>query len=136
MLIVCNGTRDTLEEFFTNLNSNDKNIKLIFNISDKSVNFLDLDITVNHNKLITKTHFKSIDTNSYLSLNSCHYKSWLLNIPKGQLVRIKRNCTNETDFITQAEFVGKRFKAKGYSDDFIRQQISCCTRQEFDAARK
>ena len=123
VLMVWKGTKETFENFCAELNINDQNINLVFNISDKSVNFLDLDITISTNKLITKTHFKSVDSNSYLSLNSCHHKSWLLNIPKGQLVRIKRNCTNNTDFLTQAEFIGARFKNKGYSDNFIDEQI-------------
>lgn len=49
----------------------------MWNIIDKHINFLDLDITLEGNKLFTKTHFKNIDDNSYLSMNSCHFKLWL-----------------------------------------------------------
>lgn len=39
-----------------------------------------------------------------LSVPSCHYPFWLFNIPKGQFVRMRRNCTRESDFITQSRF--------------------------------
>lgn len=123
VLLVWNGTKDSLEEFLTQLNINDKNIKLIYNISDKQVSFLDLETTLSHQTFTTKTHFKNIDTNSYLFLNSCHFKSWLYNIPKGQTARIKINCTTDTDFLAQADFIGSRFRANGYSEGYIQQQI-------------
>lgn len=87
VFIVWNGKKDMLEAFLTKLNDNDKNIKLVWNISDQQVIFLDLNITLTGNTLTTKTHFKNIDTNSYLTMKSCHHKPWLYNIPKGQLVR-------------------------------------------------
>lgn len=39
------------------------------------------------------------DSNSYLPPRSCHYPKWVGNIPKGQIMRIKRNCNlEEKDF--------------------------------------
>lgn len=67
--------------------------------------------------------FKTVDTNSYLSLESCHHKSWLYNIPKGQLIRLKRNCSKAEDFNEQAQLIGRRFEEKGYDDSWLRKQI-------------
>ncbi|XP_040178228.1 uncharacterized protein LOC120910536 [Rana temporaria] len=130
ILIVWNGTQPALEKFLSKLNQNDKNITLTWNISDTMVNFLDLDISIVDNTLVTKTHFKNIDTNSYLSVKSCHHKSWLFNIPKGQLTRLKRNCTYQEDYEKQAFFIGTRFKEKGYTDNFIQKQIETVSKMD------
>lgn len=127
IFIVWNGSRESLKQFLHNLNQNDKNISLTWNISDTCVNFLDLDITIVDNALTTKTHFKNVDANSYISMRSCHHKSWLFNIPKGQLTRIRRNCTHDEVFKQQATFIGNRFKDKGYTDAFIHKQIETVT---------
>ncbi|CAH2329718.1 Hypothetical predicted protein, partial [Pelobates cultripes] len=47
---------------------------------------------------------------------SCHHKPWLENAPKGQFLRIRRNCTNEQDFIIQANIIKKQFLEKGYEE--------------------
>lgn len=54
---------------------------------------------------------------------SCYYAPWLLNIPKGQIMRLNRNCTEESDYKEQASMIGQRFIQKGYKESFIRQQI-------------
>lgn len=123
ILIIWKGNKESLEEFLTRLNQNDRNITLTWQIDAKQIQFLDLEISIDNNQLITKTHFKEVARNSYLPITSCHYKPWLFNIPKGQLVRIRRNCTKESDFKIQADLIGKRFIEKGYTSEFISKQI-------------
>lgn len=76
------GERNQLVCFFENLNKNDRNIRLSWDISEKIVSFLDVEIIQEEHKLTTITHFKNVDRNSYLCLESCHHRSWLYNIPK------------------------------------------------------
>lgn len=115
---------ESLEQFLTGLNQNNRNISLTWKIDDKQIQFLDLDISIDNNRLITKTHFKEVTRNSYLPITSCHHQPWLFNIPKGQLIRVRRNCTKESDYKIQADLVGKRFMDKGYDAEFINKQIS------------
>lgn len=124
LIIIWNGDRTTLEEFLDQLNTNDRNIALQWNIHEQHIDFLDLDIRIEGEKILTKTHFKSVDRNSYLSTNSCHFKHWLYNIPKGQLIRIKRNCTIEEDYKDQAHILKERFMKKGYSEMSLNNQIN------------
>lgn len=112
-----------MEQFLGNLNNNDRNIQLTWNIDAKKLEFLDLEIIIEEDLLITKTHFKEVSRNSYLPITSCHHKPWLFNIPKGQLVRIRRNCTKDADFNTQANLIGQRFVTKGYEEAQIRRHI-------------
>ncbi|XP_073462117.1 uncharacterized protein [Aquarana catesbeiana] len=58
IIIVWNGDRESLEQYLTTLNQNDKNISLTWKIDNKQIQFLDLDIIIENNRLITKTHFK------------------------------------------------------------------------------
>lgn len=122
LIIVWNGNRDTLEQFLSKLNDNKKNINLVWKIDKKSVDFLDFNVSLEGDKVVTKTFFKEW-TNSYLLINSCNFKPWLYNIPKGQLTRIKRNHTRGEDQLIQAEQIGARFKAKGYDNHWIEKQI-------------
>lgn len=123
IFIIWNGNRESLSDFCFNLNTNNKNIKLTWEISNEQINFLDLQIKREGIKLCTETYFKAVDRNSYLPLDSCHHPVWLENIPKGQLVRLRRNCTSKETFLEQAKMIGERFVQKGYEMKFIEEKI-------------
>lgn len=123
IFIIWVGDRDLLTSFFLKLNNNIKNIVLTWQIEEQSISFLDLEISRINNQYTTKTFFKNVDRNSYLPLSSCHHSNWLFNIPKGQLMRLRRNCTLEEDFYMQARMIGERFTSKGYDQEFIKDKI-------------
>lgn len=54
-----------------------------------------------------------MDSNSYLPVDSGNHPMWLKNIPKGQLSRVKRNCSEEVDFMLQAQIIKKKFMEEG-----------------------
>lgn len=105
------------------LNDNQKNIKLTYEISNTSIHFLDLNIQLTKNGFPTKTFFKPVERNSYIPVDSCHFDPWLINILKGQLIRLRRNCTDKSTFLEQANIIGRRFVQKGYNNDFIEDKI-------------
>lgn len=82
--------------------------------SPSSIDFLDLVISQKENKFQTSTHFKSVDTNSYIEFTSNHFRKWKINIPFGQFRRNKKNCSSTNDFEEQAGVISKRFEEKGY----------------------
>lgn len=84
------------------LNNNKINIKLDYQFIASTINFLDLTIFREENSLATKVYFKPTDRNSYLSIRSGHHPTWLRNIPRGQLMCIRRYCTFNKDFIQQS----------------------------------
>lgn len=88
-------------EFLGVLNNNPNNIRLDYQISDTTVNFLDVTIEKNLNGLSNKVYFKPTDRNSYLSIRSGHHPAWIKNIPKGQMLRVRRNCTELVDYHAQ-----------------------------------
>lgn len=109
--------------FFQKHNTNQKNINLTYEYYEKAIAFLDLDIILGENSIITKTIFKPVERNSYIPVDSCHYDPWLSNIPKGQLICLRRNCRSQSDFIEQAQLIGKKFIHRGYNEDFTMEKI-------------
>lgn len=122
IIVIWAGDRESLKDFGFDLNTNNKNIKLTWEISDEKIQFLDLEISKEEGRLITQTHFKTVDRNGYLPLDSFHYAPWLENIPKGQLIRLRRNCTKKEVFTKQAEFIDESFIQKGYQHNFLRKK--------------
>ena len=122
-ILIWRGDTESLIQFFNKLNLNQKNIVLTYTIDEKTIQFLDLEITLEAELITTKTYFKPVERNSYIPVDSCHHDPWLINIPKGQLVRIRRNCTDSQTFLEQAKMIGEKFVNKGYDDSFIQTQI-------------
>lgn len=76
--------------------------------------FLDLEIFKQGEQLHTRTYFKDTDCNGYIPYSSRHHPQWKQAIPKGQLIRIKRNCNLMEDYNSQTDTLIKRFVDKGY----------------------
>lgn len=83
---------------------------------------MDLEIQQEDDGIQTKTFFKP-DRNSYIPVDSCHYDPWFINVPKGQLIRLRRNCTIQSVFMDQATLIGDTFISKGYNEHFIHEKI-------------
>lgn len=84
------------------------------NWSKQSIDYLDLQVYKNKRYLNTRTFFKTADRNGYIPTSSCNHPQWIGNIPKGQLMRIHRNCSNRNEYEEQADIIINRFLEKGY----------------------
>lgn len=98
IILIWKGTETDLLLFLEKLNQNDQSITFKWEHNTKQIHFLDLTVSLTEGKFKTKTFFKMVDRNGYTPLKSCHYAPWLLNVPKGQFMRLKRNCTDEQDY--------------------------------------
>lgn len=88
-----------------------------------SLVFLDLVLLWDQeSKVISKTHFKETAGNSYLHKESCRHPRWKNNYTYSQFCRLRRNCANSADYLTQAEVLTKTFIKKGYHKDH-RQRV-------------
>lgn len=77
--------------------------------------------------------FKETDRNGYITTYSCHHPRWIRGIPKGQLMRLFRNCTGLDEFNNQAEVLIERYVAKGYKERKLRDiklQVLALDRKE------
>lgn len=89
------------------------------NFQDKSIEFLDLNISYKEDAFVTSTYFKKVDANSYFNFSSGHFHKWKNNIPYGQFRRIRKNCTVDHVFEEEAKVVKKRFKEKDYPEKTV-----------------
>lgn len=112
-----------LLSFMDRLNSNNKNIVLSWKYGKESMVFIDLEITLQEGRTSTNNYCKPTDRNSYIAIDSCHHRPWLLNIPKEQFVHLRLNCTTENDYVAQASLFEKKFIEKGYKSTFIKKEM-------------
>ena len=92
--------------FFEYLNEFHPTIKFNVKKSFNKINFLDVTVSKNNNKLSTTLNTKETDTDQYLHANSCHSSCIKRAISYGQAVRIKRICSEENvlhERLTQLE---------------------------------
>lgn len=64
--------------------------------------------------MLTRTYFKNVDRNGYVSTRSCYHSRWIGAIPKGQVIRVKRNCHDKKDYLSQSDKLIERFNEKGF----------------------
>lgn len=107
------GDRLSFDRFMPNMNNNAKDIVLSWTVSENKVVFLDLEIFLDQGHLCTKNYCKPTDRNSHLPIDSCHLNIWLNNIPKGQFIRVERNCSDESIYLLHSEVLANRFIEKG-----------------------
>lgn len=113
------GDHTSLLEFMAMLNNNDRGIVLNFEVSTSKISFLDLEIISTEGNLSFKTFFKATDRNSFIPTNSCHHKSWIQAVPKGQFLRVRRNCSRVEDYMEQSEILIANFVDKGYARESL-----------------
>ncbi|XP_053568414.1 uncharacterized protein LOC128657999 [Bombina bombina] len=101
--------------------------------STREITFLDLKIEVKNGKLETSTFFKEVDCNNYIHHDSCHHEHWKSNIPKGQLLRLKKNCSNSTKWEEQSVILKNTFLERGYEENNLEknmEEVRCKDRKD------
>ena len=114
ILITWTGTETEAQAFFQWINQQDVHLRFTNHISDQELPFLDLLIVINHGQLHTKTYSKPTDRNSLLRFDSHHPKALRENLPYGQFLRIRRNCSQLSDYDDQAKHLSTKLDTKGY----------------------
>ena len=69
-------------------------LKYTWEISETSVAFLDINISINGNSLSTSVHYKPTDSHSYLLHSSSHPSHVKNAIPYSQFLRLRRLCSD------------------------------------------
>uniref|UniRef100_A0A8C5M2E7 Reverse transcriptase domain-containing protein n=1 Tax=Leptobrachium leishanense TaxID=445787 RepID=A0A8C5M2E7_9ANUR len=119
LLFIWKGDEESLKRFHGLLNQNDWGIKLDLQYSRHTINFLDLTLYIEGGTVKSKTYFKPVDVNNYIESTSCHAPAWLKSVPKSQLTRLRRNCTEREIFDLQANKLIGDLKEKGYKEESL-----------------
>ena len=71
-------------------------VKFMYEISEQSVAFLDMDISPKLGKLTASIHYKATNSHSYLDHHSLHNPSMENSIPPSQFLRLRRLCSDHS----------------------------------------
>ena len=94
-------------------------LKYTWEISEHSLAFLDIKISINGNSLSTSVHYKPTDSHNYLLHSSSHPQHVRNAIPFSQFLRLRRLCSSNSDFNNKCEEMCQFFKKRGYPDSAI-----------------
>lgn len=99
-------------------------VKFTYEISDVSVVFLDMTISLHEGKLSTSVHYKPTDSHSYLDYRSSHHPAMKNSIPFSQFLRLRRLCSDDVDFDLKAAEMREFFHQRHYPTDVINSALS------------
>jgi hypothetical protein len=112
---------ERLDEFLSYLNNCNPSIKFTMEASKKSVNFLDTTVKIIDQQLVTDLYCKPTDAHNYLLYSSAHPRSCKQSIPYSQFLRVRRICTNLSDYDKHSKMLGTHFLRRGYPLHLIEQ---------------
>lgn len=120
------GSRVEFQEFLDILNLHDPSIQLKAELDEQSINFLDTTVYKGPgfqetHKLDIKVFFKTTDTHALLYSTSFHPRHTFKGIVKSQILRFKRICTREEDFMEAVHILFKALRERGYTRSFLRE---------------
>ena len=95
--------REELDLFITSVNSFHPARKYTWEISENSLAFLDIKLSINDNGLSTSVHDKPTDSHNYLLHSSCHPQHVKNAIPFSQFLRLRRLCSDDSNFNNKCE---------------------------------
>ena len=122
IFFIWTGNKDSLDHFISfkqnyNKSKNMKSkLKFKIHLSTKEVHFLDVKVSLNHGKLRTTLFTKPTDSYFYLSNSSWHPSHVLKNIPKAQFIRLRRICSQKTDFLQNSQILCNKFIERGFNE--------------------
>ena len=103
-----------LNQFISAVNSFHPALKYTLEISNTSLAFLDIKVSVEDNGLCTSVHYKPTDSDSYLLYSSSHPSHVKNSIPYSQFLRLRRLCSEDSDFSFKSEEMCNFFDKRGY----------------------
>ena len=106
---------EAFKEFTKYLNSIHPSIKFTYEFSEEKIDFLDTTVKLDENRrLITTLYNKPTDTHLYLDFTSAHPKTVMDKGPYGQYLRLRRICTLDKDFESNAHKLTGYYLNRGY----------------------
>ena len=145
IFFVWTGSEESLKHFlnFCNAFAENKNmkstIKFTTHYSKTSVTFLDITVKLVNNKVVTTLYTKPTASHDYLHRSSYHVQHILKSLPLSQFIRIRRICSNLSDYWKNTNEFIQHFKNRGYKENDLRkcaQAVSARDREELLTYKK
>ena len=133
IFFIWTGNKDLLDHFisFTQNYSKSKNmkskIKFEIHLSVNEVHFIDVSFFKTW-KIKDKTVTKPTDSHFYLNTSSCHRSHALKNIPKWQVIQLRRICSRKLAYLLNSEILCKTFLERGFHEKELKRAIKQVTK--------
>ncbi|XP_056424913.1 extracellular calcium-sensing receptor-like [Hyla sarda] len=126
ILIIWSSDVAAIPDFCTYINENSLNLRFTLNHEVSMVSFLDLHLMGDNEGCCVKTATfrKKTAVNSILHASSCHPSHVTRNLPTGEMVRARRNCSADPDFRREICEISSRLQARGYQSRDIERGIN------------
>ncbi|KAJ1213591.1 hypothetical protein NDU88_001225 [Pleurodeles waltl] len=118
-LFLCGGSYENIDNFIQWVNTLDPFLRFTTHSSSTHISFLDLVIKIDNGKLVTSTFYKSTGRNSLLLYDSHHPKALRDNLPVGQFLRLRRNCSSIQAFDIQSLDLKQKLLDQHYPKNII-----------------
>ena len=128
IFLVWEHGEESLKEFFETLNSSHPSMKFTWKYSSETIDFLDVQLSVNEGNITTDLYVKPTDTHQYLHASSCHVYHSKKSIPYSQALRLNRICSNNSLFDKRCNQLEDWLCKRGYSSKMVRKQILAARR--------
>ena len=117
--------KESLKDFIKYLNSIHPTIKFTHECSEDHIDFLDTTVKFNNDReLITTLYNKPTDTHLYLEYTSAHPHTVMEKGPYGQYLRLRRICTQNADFESNAHKLTGYYLKRGYPFKSLKKHYS------------
>ena len=97
VLRASSGARQDLEDFIEFCSAYHLSLKYTFEMSESSVSFLDLCLSIPDARIATPIHYNPSDTHSYFYYCSSHPPHCKKAIPCSQFLRFRRICSDDDE---------------------------------------
>ena len=124
IFIIWTGTEMQLQAFYNHCNQFHKSIKFTIEYSTEKITFLDTVVHRNNDgKIVFDLYCKPTDKYCYLHFDSNHPQSQKLAGPFSQFLRIRRICSNLSDYDKHAKNLTGYYIRRGYPQNILLQSL-------------
>ena len=113
-----------LNNFFDFIQNFRPSIKFTSCISESRVEFLDIEIFLRNHKLSTSVFYKKTATHAYVHFSSSHPPSCKEGVPYSEFLRLRRLCSEDSDFHDQCQKMAQFFLDREYPRNVIETALN------------
>ncbi len=124
IFIIWTESEEELLKFITHLNECTSFFNFTQEYSKESVTFLDTRISLEKGHLIADLYCKPTDSHNYLYYSSAHPRPCKDSIPYSQFLRIRRICSNYSDFYTHCITLCTHFCGETTPENYLKNLSS------------
>ncbi|KAJ1150516.1 hypothetical protein NDU88_003307 [Pleurodeles waltl] len=119
VLMVWNGSKEEALAFAGWLSGANPFLTFTMTIGGNELPFLDLLIHEHEGGLTTEVYYKATDRNNLIQYQSFHPRALKDNLPVGQFLRLRRNCSSEADYRKHADKLATKLQTKNYPTHLV-----------------